>query len=98
MDDPKGRTEEDRVHFQEMYANSGLWSCCGYDGLSLVFDLPLEDLRSLAELQKQALMRLLAHLAKIEDESLLGRIRALEKLTIEERLTGLMQLSARFVP
>jgi len=96
MTDPKHQNEWDLAYFRQIYENSGYWSCVGYDGLSIAFDVPLEDFRHLAEHQKHALMRLLGHLAKMGDESLLGQIRGLERLTAHDRLTHLVDLSGRF--
>jgi hypothetical protein len=96
MDDPKSQPQRTRTDFQGIYAEGGFWSCCGYDGLSMVFDLPLEAVQSLPEDQKRALMRLLGHLAKGGDEALQGQMRELESLTAKERFTGLVHLSARF--
>ena len=95
MDHPKSHTEGNPAFFREIYENSGLWSCTGYDGLSIAFGLPIEDIRSLSEDRKRALMCLLGRLAKMNDESLLDRIQALEGLTVSERLAGLMHLSAQ---
>jgi hypothetical protein len=39
--------------FQRLHAQSELWSCRGYDILSVVFDLPLDAVRSLSEGQKR---------------------------------------------
>jgi hypothetical protein len=95
-DDPQRQPHRTLAYFREIYAEGGLWSCCGYDGLSMAFDLPLDAVQSLSEDQKRALMRLLGRLAKGEDEALRGQMRGLEDLTAEERLTGLMGLSAPF--
>ena len=88
-------TDANFSFYQGIYENSGLWSCLGYDGLSMAFDLALEDVRSLTEAQKHSLMDLLASLAKRRDESLTVRVRALEGLPSDERLMGLITLSAR---
>lgn len=96
MDDANNQTRSDRAYFREIYENSGFWSSCGLDGLTVVFDLPLENFRSLPDDQKRALMRLLAHLAKIGDGPLQDRIRELESMTVEKRLTGLVHLSTQF--
>ena len=98
MDNPSNRTKADRNYFHEVYQNSGFWSSCGFDGLAVVFDLPLESLQSLSDDQMRGLMRLLAHLAKMGDGSLRDRIRELEGLTVEKRLMGLVRLSAQFPP
>jgi hypothetical protein len=93
MDDPNNQTRADRTHFREVYENRGFWSSCGYDGLAVVFDLPLENFQSVPDDQKRALMRLLAHLAKAGDASMQDRIREFECLTVEKRLVGLLHLS-----
>ena len=94
MDHDKSQTEASSVSFRRNFENSGLWSCVGYDGLSVAFGLPLEDVRSLTEDQKHSLMGLFSTLAKMRDESLTGRVCALESLPVDERLTGLIALSA----
>ncbi len=90
---PPSRTHDD---FKSIYEQSGFWSCCGYDGLSMVFDIPLDDVRSLSEEQKRALMRLLNQLADGADEALQGQTRELESLTAKERFIRLVSLSAPF--
>ena len=87
------RTQAD---FKEILAQSGFWSCCGYDGLSVAFDVPVEAVQSLSEEQKRALMRLLSHLADAEDKALEHRIEELDGLTAEERFINLVKLSGRF--
>lgn len=72
-----------------------MWSCVGYDGLSIAFGLPVEDVRSLTEDQKHSLMGLLSTLAKMRDKSLTVQVCALERLPVGERLTGLIALSAQ---
>ncbi len=84
--------------FQELYAHSGFWSCCGYDGLSVAFDLPLEAVRSLPEEGKRALVRLVTRAANSGDEALLNELQKLDSLSGDQRLAGLMQLSAPFLP
>lgn len=96
MVDPRSQTKNSFSDFLYIYQDGGFWSCCGYDGLSLVFDLPLDALHSLPEDQKRALMHVLSHLAKTGDESLQDQIRALEGRTLKERLTGLVHLSAQY--
>ncbi len=96
MDDPKNQTKTNRAHFRDIYEDGEFWSCYGYDGLSIVFNLPLEAVQSLPEDQKHALLRLLGSVATTGDESLQDEIRALESLTAKERVTGLVHLSARF--
>jgi len=79
-----------------MFAQNGFWSSCGYDGLSFVFDVPLEAVRSLAEEQKHALMCLLGRLADGGDKALENQMGELETLTARERFTQLVKLSVRF--
>jgi hypothetical protein len=88
--------QQDR--FQRLYADSGFWSCCGYDGLSVAFDVPLEAIRSLHEGRKQALIRLITRLANTGDDALLNELQRLDSLSGEERLAGLVELSAPFLP
>jgi hypothetical protein len=95
MDHQKSQTEANFAFFRGLYENSELWSCVGYDGLSLAFGLPIEDVRSLTDDQKHSLLDLLSSLAKMRDESLTVRVRALESLPVDERLTGLIALSTR---
>ena len=87
-----GSEEESR--FRQFYEDSELWSCCGYDGLSVAFDLPLDAIRSLTDDQKRGLVRLLGRLAKGGDESLRSGVRRLEQSSDAERLAGLVQLAA----
>ena len=89
---------EQQNRFQRLYADSSFWSCCGYDGLSVAFDLPLEAVRSLPEGRKRALVRLITRLANTGDDALLNELQRLDSLSGEERLAGLMELSAPFVP
>jgi hypothetical protein len=92
MDHQKSRAEANAVFFLGVYENSEFWSCVGYDGLSIAFDLPIEHVRSLTEDQKRSMMGLLSSLAKMRDETLVVRLRALECLPADERLIGLMAL------
>ena len=96
MDDAISQPHRTRADYQAIYAESEFWSSCGYDGLSVVFDVPLDALQSLPEDQTRALMRLLGNLAKEGDEALAGRMRELEGLTAKQRFSGLLHLSARF--
>jgi hypothetical protein len=89
---------EQQNRFQRIYADSGFWSCCGYDGLSVAFDLPLEAIRSLPEARKRALVRLITRLANTFDDDLLNELQRLDSLSGKERLAGLTQLSAPFLP
>ena len=83
--------------FRQLFAHSGLWSCCGYDILTLAFDLPLDAVRSLPEEQKRALVRLLGRLATSDEGSLRNEVLGLESLSSDDRLAGLTQLSAPFL-
>ena len=96
MGDPNSQPRRTASDFRDILAQSGFWSCCGYDGLSIVFDVPLEAVQSLAEGQKRALMRLLHRLAEGTDEKLKNQIAELERLAAEDRLAGLVSLSAGF--
>ena len=96
MTDRNNEPRRTRADFKEILAQSGFWSCCGYDGLSVVFDVPVEAVQSLSEEQKRALMRLLSHLAEGEDKALEHHIEELDGLTAEERLVNLVKLSGRF--
>ena len=89
---PKGTLD----YYRDVRKNSGLWSCCGYDGLSLVFELPFVAVQSLTENQKRGLMGLLTRLADAGEEDLRNRVQAMEDQTWEDRLAGMVHLSARF--
>lgn len=65
------------------------------DGLSAVFDLPLDSIRALSESRKQALMRLLRHLASTEHSEMLSQVTALDAKSADEHLQGLLDLSSR---
>ncbi len=82
--------------FQTWRQNSGFWSACGYDGLSVVFDVPLDSLHALPETKKQALFRLMVHLADMPDDSLHTQVQALAAQPADQRLRVLVDLSARF--
>ena len=82
--------------FKKIWADSAFWSCCGYDGLSLVFNLPLEVVRSLPEGKKRALLKLIGCLAQETDQNLRVRVESLRDLTPAERLVALVEYSARF--
>ena len=96
MGDPNSHPLRTPSDFRDILAQSGFWSCCGYDGLSIVFDVPLEAVQSLSEEQKRAMMRLLHRLAEGMDEKLKNQIAELERLDAEDRLVGLVRLSAGF--
>lgn len=93
MNRPKSQAKG-TLDFYRAYGNGGFWSCLGYDGLAIVFDLPVETVRSLSEDQKRALMALLARLTDVECEDLRLETQALEDRSDDERLAGLLHLSA----
>jgi hypothetical protein len=88
----------EKNRFQQLYSDNGFWSCLGYDGLSVAFDLPLDTVRCLPEEPKRALVGLITHLAKPEGEALRNQVRTLDSLNSEERLARLMHLCAPFRP
>ena len=96
MRDPNSQPRRTPSDFRDILAQSGFWSCCGYDGLSIVFDVPLEAVQSLSEEQKRAMMRLLHRLAESMDEKLENQVAELEPLAAEDRIAGLVSLSAGF--
>src|SRR5262249_62172712 len=96
MGDPNSQPRRTPSDFRDILAQSGFWSCCGYDGLSIVFDVPLDAVQSLAEGQKRAMMRLLLRLAEGTDEKLKNQIAELERFAAEDRLVGFVSLSAVF--
>jgi|SRR4029450_9855202 hypothetical protein len=96
MGDPNSQPRRTPFDFRDILAQSGFWSCCGYDGLSIVFDVPLEAVQSLSEGQKRAMMRLLNRLAEGMDEQLKNQIADLLRLAAEDRFAGLVRLSAGF--
>ena len=96
MSDANDLTRRSLDYYRDVRENSGLWSCCGYDGLSGVFHVPLETVRSLAENQKRALMGLLTHLSEPSEEELRKQVGELEDRSSEDRLAGIVRLSARF--
>jgi hypothetical protein len=96
MGSPKSQRRRTPSDFRDILAQSSFWSCCGYDGLAIVFDVPLEAVQSLSEGQKRSMMRLLNRLAEGMDEKLKNQIAELERLAGEDRLAGLVSLSAGF--
>ncbi|MEW5980583.1 MAG: hypothetical protein AB1898_32790 [Acidobacteriota bacterium] len=86
------------AYFKGLYEDSSFWSCCGLDGLSIVFDLPLDSIRSLTEEQKRAILHLLGYLASGEDCDLLARVVALQEVPAEERFHALVDLSFGLLP
>ena len=87
---------KDLTPFQAWRDNSGFWSDFGYDGLSLVFDVPLTDLQKLPEAKKMALFRLMVYLADTPDDPLQTQVQALVAQPAEQRLVVLLDLSAQF--
>ena|SRR5690349_14944862 len=81
-------------YFRSWWKHDGFWSCCGMDGLSVVFELPLEIISPLPESQKQSLMRLLERLASETDGDLISKVAALDGRGPKPRLQALLQLSA----
>src|SRR5262249_402356 len=98
MGDPNSQPRRTPSDFRDILAQSGFWSCCGYDGLSIVFDVPLEAVQSLAEGQKRAMMRLLHRLAEGTDEKLKNQIANLKQWGAGNRLAGWGGLTAAFPP
>ena len=96
MGDPNSQSRRTPSDFRDILDQSGFWSCCGYDGLSIVFDVPLEAVQSLSEGQKRDMMRLLHRLAEGMDEKLKNQIAELEQMAAEDRLAGLVSLSDGF--
>jgi hypothetical protein len=87
---------KDLTPFQAWRDNNGFWSNFGYDGLSLVFDVPLAALQTLPEAKKLVLFRLLVYLADTPNDPLHARVQALATQPAEQRLVVLLDLSARF--
>ncbi len=86
---------QDRTPFQVWRDNSEFWSDFGYDGLSLVFGVPLDTLRGLPEEKRLALFRLMVYLADRPDDPLQAQVQALATPPTEQRLAALLELSAR---
>jgi len=82
--------------FQAWRDNNEFWSDFGYDGLSLVFGVPLADLQKLPDATKMALFRLMVYLADTPDDSLHTQVQALATQSAEQHLIALLDLSARF--
>jgi len=89
------RAGKDLTLFQAWRDNNEFWSDFGYDGLSLVFGVPLTDLQKLPEAKKMALFRLMVYLADTPDDPLQAQVRALATRPAEQRLVVLLDLSAR---
>ncbi len=81
--------------FQVWRDNSEFWSDFGYDGLSLVFGVPLDTLRGLPEEKRLALFRLMVYLADRPGDPLQAQVQALAMPPTEQRLAALLELSAR---
>ena len=86
---------QDPTPFQVWCDNSEFWSDFGYDGLSLVFGVPLDTFRGLPEAQKMALFRLMVYLADRPDDPLQAQVQALATPSADLRLAALLDLSAR---
>ena len=86
---------QSQARYRSLWEDSGLWSCLGYEGLSIAFDIPVTNIQSLPEEQLQALMRLLFRLSKPEDEAFRNRVQAAESMNAEERLKTLVDLSSQ---
>jgi|SRR5437588_12941987 len=86
--------QRDSSYFRSWWKHNGFWSCCVMDGLSVVFELPLESISALSESQKQALMRLLERLASGTDGALVAKVAALNDRGPAQRLHGLLELSS----
>ena len=74
---------------------SGLWSCVGYDGLSIAFDVPLTCLDKLSNEQSQDLMHLLHHLTIPLDGELRSQVQKAANAREMERLDVLKELSTK---
>jgi hypothetical protein len=83
-----------RTLFQAWYNDGGFWSDFGYDGLSVIFDVPLDTLQSLPDQQKRALMHLLRLLADPSNIVLQEQILALATYAAPQRLDALLNISA----
>ncbi len=92
----RDEARKDLTPFQAWRDNNGFWSDFGYDGLSLVFDVPLADLQKLPDSTKMALFRLMVYLADTPDDPLHTQVQALATQSAEQRLTALLDLSAQF--
>ena len=92
----RDEARKDLTPFQAWRDNHGFWSDFGYDGLSLVFDVPLADLQKLSDTTKMALFRLVVYLADTPDDPLHAQVQALATQSAEQRLVVLLDLSARF--
>lgn len=88
--------DQDQTPFRVWRESSGFWSNFGYDGLSIVFDVPLEDIHVLAEAKKMALFRLMCYLADTPGDPLQEQVRVLATRPADQRLAVLLDLSARF--
>jgi hypothetical protein len=91
---PKSQAKGTLDFYRCAYENGGFWSCFGYDGLAVIFDLPVETLRSLSENQKRGLIALLFRLTEVAHEDLRREVQALEERGDEDRLARLLHLSS----
>jgi hypothetical protein len=89
---PKSQAKGTLDFYRCAYENGGFWSCFGYDGLAVIFELPVETVRSLSENEKRGLMALLFRLADVAYDDLRREVQALEDRSDEERLAGLLHL------
>ena len=86
--------QRDSNYFRSWWTYNGFWSTCGMDGLSVVFDLPLESVSALSEPQKQSLMRLLERLASGTDSHLVAQVAASSGEEPAKRFHKLLELSS----
>jgi len=82
----------DPNRLRSIWENRELWSCLGFEGLSIAFDIPVDDLTDLAEEEKMRLMSLLSRLTMPVDEVLKMQIQHLEGISPKERLTRIREL------
>jgi hypothetical protein len=82
--------------FKEIYGRNGFWSTLGYDGLSLVFGVPLEAIQSLSEQQKRSLLSMVGRLADSGNENLAKQVVEAQNLDPEDRIEHLVKLSELF--
>jgi hypothetical protein len=96
-DDLSGPTPRRVADFKSLYENGEFWSCCGLDGLSVVFDVRLESIRSLDDAQKRALMHLLAYLVSGKDSAVVSRVMELQRAPEDVRFQGLLALTSQLI-
>jgi hypothetical protein len=96
--EPVTEAGRDLTAFQTWREDGGFWSTFGYDGLSLVFDVPLTEVQELPEAKRVALFRLMVYLADTPNDPPQAQVQALAELAelpAEQRLAALLDLSAR---